>query len=85
MASKRFLKKDLNMMVYDIVEECYTVSMFEPQKTEKADKIIDQAADFQEDMLAKVHTAKNNKDFAVIRKQIETKADDFVDQLNKLK
>ncbi len=71
-------------MIFDIVEECYTVSLYNESKSESADKIIDEAADFQDQMLSRIHTAKNNKDFVSIRKDIEDKAEAFIDKLNSL-
>ncbi len=84
MASKRLLKRDLNEMVFDIVEECYTVSLFDDSKSGDAEQIIDEAADFQDDMLTQINAAKNKKDFAPIREKIEQRAIEFVEKLNKL-
>ncbi len=84
MSSKRILKKNLNAMVYDIVEECYTAQLLDEKKTAKADKIIDEAADFQDLFLAKINSAKSKADFKGFKAEIEAKAIDFVEKLNKL-
>lgn len=84
MASKRMLKKNVNDMVIDIVEECFTLQLFDDKKTKKTDALIDEAADFQDDILKKINQAKNKADFRSITAEIETKADQFVEKLNAL-
>ena len=84
MASKRLLKKNVNAMVFDIVEECYTIQLMDDKKTEKTDKLIDEAADFQDSMLAKINAAKKKADYNAIREEVEKCAIDFVGKLNKL-
>jgi len=84
MSSKRILKKNLNAMVYDIVEECYSASLMDDKKVDKANKIIDEAADFQDSFLTKINTAKSKADFKGFKAEVEAKAIDFVEKLNKL-
>ncbi len=84
MASRRFLKKNLNNMVYDVVDECYFIQTLDASKTEKADEIIDQAADFQDLMLEKINAAKTKTDFRPLLDEIENVAIDFIKKLNEL-
>ena len=84
MASKKNLKKHLNGMIFDIVEECFTIQLFDPSKTEKADKIIDEAADFQDEMLIRINAAKSKADYKPIREDFEKAAIDFIKKLNSL-
>jgi hypothetical protein len=84
MASRRFLKRNLNNMVYDIVEECYVIQSLDAAKTEKADTIIDEAADFQDLMLEKINSSKTKADFRPLRDEIEDAAIDFINKLNAL-
>ncbi len=84
MSSKRNLKKDLNYMVIDIVEECFAVQMFDEAKTEPTDAIIEEAAIFQDTVLSKINAAKNKADFKSIREEIENSAVSFVEKLNGL-
>jgi len=84
MSSKRNLKKDLNYMVIDIVEECFTVQIFDETKTEATDAIIEEAAIFQDTVLSKINAAKNKSDFKSIREEIENSAVSFVEKLNGL-
>jgi hypothetical protein len=84
MASRRTLKRNLNGMVFDIVEECFTVQLFDPSKTEKADQIIDEAASFQDTMLSKINKAKTRADFQPIQAEFEAAAENFILKLNGL-
>lgn len=84
MSSKRLLKKHLNNMIFDVVEECFTVQMFDESKTEKADKLIEEAANFQDDILADINGAKTKKDFSPIREKIDETVIEFITKLNEL-
>ena len=61
MASRKYLKKALNNMVFDIVEECFTIQLFDENKAEKTNVIITEAADFQDAILAEINKAKTKK------------------------
>ena len=59
MASKRIFKKHLNEMVYDIVEECFYLQLTDESKIKKTDKLIDEAATFQDDVLSRIYKSKS--------------------------
>ena len=61
MASRKDLKRNLNNMVFDIVEECFTIQILDESKTKEADAIIDAAANFQDAMLTKINASKINQ------------------------
>ena len=84
MASRKYLKKALNNMVFDIVEECFTIQLFDENKAEKTNVIITEAADFQDAILAEINKAKTKKDFAPINSRIEETALEFITKLNSL-
>ena len=84
MASKRDLKKALNNLIFDIVEECFSAQLYNEKKTEASDKLINEAADFQEEILSKISSAKSKAEFRAIREQIEAKADQLFDAVNSL-
>ena len=84
MASKKILKKNLNNMVFDIVEECFSMQMWNPEKTSQTEGIINSAANFQDEMLTKINAAKSKSDFRPIRSEIENAAVDFIKKLNDL-
>lgn len=84
MASRKYIKKALNNMVFDIVEECFTIQLFDENKAEKTNVIINEAADFQDAILAEINKAKSKKDFAPINAKIEESALEFISKLNSL-
>lgn len=84
MASKRYLKRNLNNMVFDIVEECFSIMMWDPTKSDKAEAIIDEAANFQDDMLIKINKAKSKAEFKPITSELENAAIGFITKLNGL-
>ena len=82
MASKRELKKAVKQMVYDVMDECDFVIVSEGKEHKKADKLMDEVADFYEVYIGKINTAKHKKDFQGLKAEIEGKAIGFVEQLN---
>lgn len=84
MASKRIFKRDLNKMVYDIVEECYSVQLFNDSKAEASDKLIDEAIVFRNGMTEKINKANDKKAFQVLHKEAEDAAVDFIHKINGL-
>ena len=84
MASKKEFKKDLNRMVFDIVEECFSIQLYNETKTQVTNELIEEVINFRNEMTGKIHKAKTNKDFPAIRKVAEEAAEDFVLKLNNL-
>lgn len=84
MASVRKLKKDVNNMVFDVVEECFSVQLYNPSKKEETDKFIDEAADFLNETLTRINAASTRADYNAIIKDVEDTADAWLDRLNKL-
>jgi len=84
MASKRTIKRDVNNMVFDIVDECFMFLINDGSKTVEAEAIIDSAADFQEEILSKINAAKSKADFRLIRESLEKGAVDYINRLNAL-
>ena len=84
MASKRIFKKHLNEMVYDIVEECFYLQLTDETKIKKTDKLIDEAATFQDDVLSRIYKSKSKKEFSEISTHVNEKAQYFVEKLNEL-
>ena len=84
MASKRDIKRNLNNMVFDIVDECFVAQLLDESKEAASDAIIEEAADFQFEMLEKINAAKTKADFRPIRADFENAAIAFVEKLNAL-
>ena len=82
MASKRDLKKEVNNMVFDVVEECFSLQLYDDSKKEATDKFIEEAADYMEDILSKIHAAKTKKEFAPLRADIAKTGEAWLERLN---
>lgn len=88
MASIKNLKKDINYVLGDIIEECYVYELADPKAdTKKSEAIIDEAIDTFDELIEKVH-AKNveNKKahFKEINAELEEKATALLKKINKL-
>jgi hypothetical protein len=84
MASRKVLKRNVNQMVFDVVDECFTIMEWDASKTDLAEALIDEVADFQDTVLEMIHLAKNKADFRPIREKVEKAAIEFVGKLNSL-
>lgn len=78
------LKRNVNHLVYDVVEECFVAMEFNPAQIKNAEKLIDEAADFQDAILVKINSAKHKNDFKPIREEVEKAAINFIQKLNSL-
>lgn len=84
MANKRILKKSLNELVYDVVDECYFIQSTDAAKIDATEKLINEAAIFQDTTIRKIKTARGKVEFRAIVAEVEEKVDHFVDALNGL-
>ena len=71
-------------MVFDVVEECFSVQLYNGAKTEVTNKLIDEVVDFRDDIAAKIHAAKTKKEFQALRAEVEEAAVDFTHKINEL-
>lgn len=84
MASKRDIKKIVDGVVFEIVEECFDIKQFNPKKEAECEKCIEEAADFYDEVRADISAATAKKDFAPIREKISKAQVEFTKKLNKL-
>lgn len=92
MAGKRDLKKDINSLLGDVIEECYSQLLEHPGiKEEDIEKIIDDAADLADDLIFRVNNIRHiekkadvKKHFEKIKADLEDKSVEFIERLNKL-
>lgn len=86
MSSIKNLKKDINYVLGEVIEYAIDVAALK-NELEKGDKIIDDAIETFDALIAKVN-AKNveNKKahFRAINEELETKAKALVEQINSL-
>jgi len=89
MASVKNLKKDINYVLSDIIEECYVWQTMQEddKKADKAEKIIDEAILTFDELIEKVNT-KNIEDkkthFKAISTELEKKATSLLSKIEKL-
>ena len=89
MASVKNLKKDINYVLSDIIEECYLWQMLQEdaKKADKAEKIIDEAILTFDELIEKVHKKEiENKKahFKAISAELEKKATSLLSKIEKL-
>lgn len=87
MASIRNLKKDLNYIYSDIIEDCYVWQLENADKADKAESIIDEAITSFDELIAKVNdkgVEDTKKHFSAIISELESSANDLSSKLAKL-
>jgi len=91
MANKRNIKKDINSVLGNVLEECYSEMLNNPGVKEKEiNDIIDDAVDLADDLISRVNKSKTlavkerKNHFKKIGEELEEKAIDFIEKLNKL-
>lgn len=88
MASIKNLKKDINYVLGDIIEECYTWEILNPKADKKAtDAIIDEAIEAFDTLIEKVNAkdVDNYKaHFKAVNKELEQTANNLIEKINKL-
>lgn len=84
MANKRTLKKQINAVISDVIDECIYIQETQKNKAQPAEKLIDEAVAFYNDLIARVHAGKNKVDFDSIWNDLNDKAEVFLENLNAL-
>ena len=84
MASKRLLKKRVNRIVVDLLDDCDYLIVNEAPNADEADKLIDDAVAFYEDVLNNINKAEDKKAFREIVEAVDMNEKAFIERLNKL-
>ena len=92
MANRRDIKKDINNVLGDVIEECYSELLTNPAKNEdKINAIIDEAVDLADDLMFRVNNAQEitkgkavKTHFNKISEDLEERAIGFIEKLNAL-
>ncbi|WP_025743911.1 hypothetical protein [Aquimarina pacifica] len=88
MANKRDLKKDINYVLGDIIEEVYLWELQNPEKDNKpGEAIIDEAITSFDAFMERVNDRKienASKHFKVLREDLEKTAKALVEKVNAL-
>ena len=73
MSSRRLLKKKINSVMNDIIEECYSMQIYSNGKVEsETNKIIDEAVTVFDDLLSRTNEARNIVDKKELRKHFDS-------------
>ena len=88
MASKRILKKNVNYLFGDLIDECYLWMLINPEKdAAKANEIVDEAVEYYDDVMSKIASREidnANKYFNLLNSEVEQRATELVDKINAL-
>ena len=84
MANKRQLKKQINAMVIDVIDECIYIQEINSIQSEAAELLIEEVIATYNSLISRVSKAKNKTDFRPIIKDFEEKSDLYLDKLNSL-
>ncbi|QMU64869.1 MAG: hypothetical protein GKR88_11590 [Flavobacteriaceae bacterium] len=88
MASVKHLKKNINHVLGDIIEECYMWELMNPKEsTKKSEAIIDEAIAVFDELIAELHikNIENKKaHYKSVSLTLEKKAKDLVAKVNAL-
>ena len=82
MASKKLLKKRVKRIVYEVLDSCDYHIVNEHPKADAADKLIDEAVDFHDNIVNKINTANSKKEFKDIAGEVDKANVAFTDKLN---
>ena len=89
MASKRQFKKDLNQTLSEVIEECYVIqSSGDKAQSKKAEKLIDNAIETFDRIIAKLHDEKDQDPkahFMALKEEIVKSTDSINKEIEKLK
>ncbi len=89
MASIKDLKKNINFVLSDVIEECYVSQLSGDDKNNaKIEKIIDEAIATFDDLITKVNEKNienKNKHFKSVNADLESKVNKLLIKLEKLK
>ena len=84
MANKRNLKKNINSLVFDVIDECIYLQENRTDKFESCEKLIDEVVNYYNEALSKINSAKNKTDYRSIAIELDDKAEKFIEKLNSL-
>jgi hypothetical protein len=92
MPNRRDIKKDINSVLANVLEECYSEMLNNPEKNDdKINAIIDEAVDLADDLIARVNSSKKLKsgkemktNFNTILDDLQDNAINFIEKLNAL-
>jgi hypothetical protein len=89
MASIQNLKKDLNIVLSDVIEECYVAQLTaDGNKSEEFEKIIDESIVVFDELIERINDKQvenRAKHLRLVKKDLELNANTLLDKIGKLK
>lgn len=84
MSNKRTLKKEINYLVFDVIDECIYIQEMNESKVEPSEKIIEEAIEYCNQALSAMNAGKNKADFRKVANDLDIKTEYFFEKLNAL-
>lgn len=84
MANKRTLKKQINAMVFDVIDECLYLQETQEEKAQKADQLIEEVVASYNDLIARINSGKCKADFNAVWNDFNDRSEGFSEKLNSL-
>lgn len=82
MASRRILKKQINIAVAEVIDECYDRMYESPKKEDALNAIIDEAVELFDNLIVLVNNYRNADNKGAYFAEIETMLAKQVDELS---
>ncbi len=84
MANKRMLKKHINAMIIDVIDECIYLQELNNDKAEAAEELIEEVITTYNELISRMNSGKTKADFKSIVSDFDQKSVIFLDKLNAL-
>lgn len=84
MSSIKLLKKKVKRMVLAVLDQGDGIMENDSRNADAADKIMDEAVDYLDEMMVKINAAKNKTDFRAIELEVNKREMEFKKKLNAL-
>lgn len=84
MASKRDLKRQVRKVIFDILNDCDYITMNDAKNADAADRLMDEAVDFHDQILPRIGRAKTKAEFRTLIEEIKKTGEGLIDRLNQI-
>lgn len=84
MASKRDLKRQVRKVIFDVLNDCDYITMNDAKNADAADRLMDEAVDFHDQILPRISRAKTKAEFRDLIAEIQKTGESFIDRLNQI-
>ena len=84
MANKRQLKKRVNRIINEVLEECYTIEFYNTSKRTETKSFSDKAIDFKNKIIKENNAAESKIQYKAIRNKVDQQAAEWVKKMNDL-